>query len=408
MAESKFNEWRNKIFNQENILSQIERDWFYDIEAKKIKEISGREPRLMTKIDYKENLPDMMKENKLSILAIKNWWYRISKADPFREINVIKPENVKIVAPNNNYKTINPYQITTESQALDVCYVNGILDDVFDEKTNLTIRWRQRNEMDLKFQIDDVDFNINWVQIEVDWWYEGQKTINLVEAKIWSRGNINIRQLLYPELYWKEKVPAKNTKTFLMYYEEPYFYFLPFSSDKSGFCKIDYTKIKIFRFKPTEEVFELYSIQVNEEQINHKAPFPQADDFKKVLAMLTYIGGGVSSKSELQLLFDIDKRQIDYYFNVLNWMNICSYNGDIITLTNVWNTVFDMPSNKKLQTMAKIVFSDKIFNDALKKWMNGINDKDFEKRKVSTVTTRERRKKTVKSWVEFFKENLVG
>ena len=75
-----------------------------------------------------------------------------------------------------------------------------------------------------------------------------------------------------------------------MYYEDPYFYFLPFVSDKDGFCKIDYAKVKTFRFQPQKEVFELYSIQIDEKEINYDAPFPQADDFKKVLAMLSYIG----------------------------------------------------------------------------------------------------------------------
>ncbi len=62
----------NVIFDKLEILSSIDKLGYYDISADDIKRISHREPRLMTKIDYEEVLPQIMKENHLSILAISN------------------------------------------------------------------------------------------------------------------------------------------------------------------------------------------------------------------------------------------------------------------------------------------------------------------------------------------------
>ncbi len=401
MADSKFNIWWDTIFKEENILVHVQEYWFYDIDANAIKRISWREPRLMTKIDYQENLPNVMQENHLSILAINNWTYRISTANPFRELKNIEHKNVKIINPDMDYKTIDPYKITTESQALDVCYVNGILDEVFWEPTNLTVRGRQRNEMALAFNINKIDFIINGVQIEVDGGYEWADSINLVEAKIWSRNNINIRQLLYPELYWKQKVPQKKTNIFLMYYEEPYFYFLPCNSNKKELCNVNYEDIKIFRFKPVEESFQLSSIKVNNILIDDTVPFPQANDFNKVIAMLSYIWNGIWSKLDLRSEFDFVERQRDYYFNVLLRMKLCNYEDKIISLTELGNTIYALPFQKKIIEISKIVFSNKIFNDGLQYWVGNIDLADFEKLWIGTSTTG-RRIQTVKKWISFF------
>lgn len=135
---------------------------------------------------------------------------------------------------------------------------------------------------------------------------------------------------------------------------------------------------------------------------------PQVRVIKKVLAMLSYIGSGINSKSELFGEFDVTDRQIDYYLNVLARMNICVYKRDEITLTERWNEIFNMTSEERLQAMAKIIFSNRIFNDALDKWIEGINDKDFEEWKMSTDVTKERRKKTIRSWISFFRSMLLG
>jgi len=92
---SKFETSWNKIFEDLNILNHFEEHSYFDITAKKIKEVTKREPRLLTKIDFRENLPGIMVDNGLSILAIQNGLYRIAKTDPFIDIpNVQNTERV--------------------------------------------------------------------------------------------------------------------------------------------------------------------------------------------------------------------------------------------------------------------------------------------------------------------------
>ena len=71
------------IFTELRIVEQVNAAGYIDITAPQIKRISQREPRLMTKIDFREQLPPAMRRENLAILAIANGTYRIGRFDPF-------------------------------------------------------------------------------------------------------------------------------------------------------------------------------------------------------------------------------------------------------------------------------------------------------------------------------------
>ncbi len=86
--------WEN-IFAEYSILTTVKKSGYFDITADQIKAVDGKEARLMTKIDFRESLPKVMREEGLSILAIENGLYRIAKNDPFIDIK----EDNEIVSP---------------------------------------------------------------------------------------------------------------------------------------------------------------------------------------------------------------------------------------------------------------------------------------------------------------------
>jgi len=59
--------WR-QLFEKYNILEEIKQYGAFEITSEQINEF--REARLMTKFDYRKNLPEIFKRNKLSILPI--------------------------------------------------------------------------------------------------------------------------------------------------------------------------------------------------------------------------------------------------------------------------------------------------------------------------------------------------
>ena len=400
-----------KIFRELDILGHIGRSGYFDITAPQIKKHGDqREPRLMTKVDFREHLPGIMADNDLSILAVSNGSYRIARTDPFIDVAETLPSRITTLTFPRDLLTLTPAGISSESNALDIAFVSGILDEVFQERTVLTIRGRFRATIPFDFSLNGVDYPVSGVQIEVDGGYEGEGSINLVEAKIGSRNNISVRQLLYPELYWRKRVCAKKRiRTFIFYYQEPFFRFIPFVVDGDRMFA-DHSRECAFTFQEQEERIDLYSIEARERDdlVNLDAPFPQADKFDKVLAMLTAIDSqGPVAKKELTLDFDIVDRQIDYYYNTLKFMGLADSDRENIWLSERGREIARFPHRKKLQEMSRIIFSEPIFNSALKRGVDAVDTRLFSRWGVGGSTI-PRRKKTVRSWIEYFRGALEG
>jgi len=395
--------WVN-IFDRYNLLNTVKLFGYVDITAEQIKAVDGKEPRLLTKIDFRENLPEIMQNEQLSILAIKNGLYRIAKNDPFIDLNEELPNQIIEVTAPNNILTLDPFNVKSESGALDIAYIAGICREVFEEDTFLTIRGRLRGNLD--FNINQVPYNINGVQIEVDGGYEGFYGVHIIEAKIGFRNNINIRQLLYPQLYWQNRPGyAKQVKTYIFYLHNDIFRFIPYIYDGNiGYA--DHTQEKAFRFvKPSNPNYSIYSIPINNFMVNTNVPFPQADKFEKVMDMLFVIArsNGCLSKQELNLEFDLVSRQIDYYLNVLKWLMVCEEKNGCIVLTERGKFIVELPFKERLWELAKIVFAEPIFNNILHQ---RTIDNLFFRYGVKSQSTQNRRLQTVNAWISYFKRFL--
>ncbi len=390
--------WVN-IFNKYKLLKEIKSTGYVDITATEIKDVDGKEARLMTKVDFRENLPPIMTAEGLSILAIKNGVYRIAKNDPFIDINEKVTNTIINVVPPKSIITIDPFNIKSESGALDIAYISEMCEKTFGEETNLSIRGRLRGNLD--FDIGSTPYNIDGVQIEVDGGYEGNKKIHLIEAKIGYRNNINIRQLLYPELYWKEEIKfKKEIQSYVFYLQDDIFRFLPYIYDgKIGY--IDHSKEKAFRFVNPKKVISIKDIPINEDMVDVTVPFPQADKFEKIQDMLFVISkNDCISKFELQLQFDIVPRQIDYYFNVLKWLKVCKEENECLILTTKGLSVIEQPFKSRIEELAKIVFSEPILNFYYNN--KKIPEQCFTKYGMNSDSTQNRRLQTVKSWIKYF------
>ena len=392
--------WDN-IFTQHNILSEVKEKGYVDISAQDIKDTDGKEPRLMAKIDFRENLPQIMSDNKLSIMAIKNGLYRIAKNDPFIKIDKEPLTDVMELDAPTNIIGINPFNITSESAALDIAAISGMHKEVFGEESNLVIRGKMR--ANLKFELEGISYDVQGAQIEIDGGYESASSIHLIEAKLGYRSNINIRQLLYPQLYWEGKIKQqKQVRSYIFYLQDDIFRFIPYAYDGVK-SHAEHSKEKAFRFKhPDDKIFSLFNIEVDASKIDTTIPFPQADKFDRINDMLIIISKNEPiSKDQLAVHFDIVPRQIDYYFNVLKWLKLCSEVEDNLILTNDGKQLMHLSFRKRMQEIAMIVFSDSIMNAVLDRQIPSA--KMFQEYGVESSSTIERRLHTVRAWITYFR-----
>lgn len=387
----------NEIFDHYPILDVVDSVGHYDIKADDIKKY--KEPRLMCKVDFREGTPTVMKANELSILAINNGIYRIARNSPFLDIQEDITASVTEVPPPDLI-TLDHENPSSESAALDIAFATGILDDVFGETTRLTIRGRKR--CDLDFSIGKTHYPVRGVQVEVDGGYEGNAGIHLIEAKIGSSSNINIRQLLYPHRFWKTfAATRKAVSSYIFFYQEGIYRFIPFEAQGDNFS-INQSAEKLYRLSTSVPHINIRSIAPAIGTVSTSAPFPQADKLDKVISLVIKIAAvEITPKEDIALMFDMVPRQIDYYCNAAAWLKLVEYNSHAQTYqaTNEGLAFAKLSYPNQIAEVAKVALSNSVFNFVLHNPNKDVPSFIRSENGLSADSTYKRRLLTVKSWL---------
>ena len=173
MSSSKNNIAWIKLFEKHKISKEVNTKGFYEIKSSVINEF--REARLMTKFDYKSQLPEIFTENNYSILPVSRGSYIISDFDTFQDFENKESTITKIDFPNY-LESIDFNNITSESTALNCAYVSGIIEDfVQDEELKPTVSGRMSSSsFDFNINSKKGLLNVNVInsQVEIDGGYE--------------------------------------------------------------------------------------------------------------------------------------------------------------------------------------------------------------------------------------------
>ncbi len=213
--------WR-AIFQELSIPSRLKSEGVAFVTANEIRCISGREPRLMTKFDTRDERPRTLINHRVTVLAVENGRYALVHGDGYYDVK-------RSASPQfHTSERLRPIQslpwqggLASESQALDSAFIASILRQFTGEDgLHLTVRGRLRSapfEFDFQGFTDTHRLKVDGVQIEVDGGYEGSR-MYLIEAKMGVRENFIVRQLYYPFRMWadgdrinKEVVPILMT-----------------------------------------------------------------------------------------------------------------------------------------------------------------------------------------------------
>jgi len=413
---SKIDQHWHSLFLKYDIVSEVKNNGYFDITATQIKEF--HEARLMCKMDFREQVAKPFKDNMLSILAIENGLYRIAKTDTFFEINLEQIQNTpprEFQLPNF-IETLNLHNIKGESQALDAAMASGMINCILGEENFLTVRGRRRSA---SFEIGITEQNgnnickypISGVQIEVDGGYESENCLALIEAKmkIGVTNNMNLRQLLYPHIHFQNTID-KDVKTYLMFYETGGLYtFIPMLLINEV-ASLEYNKI--IRYKLVENDKKTTSPLVLEKlpAPDTSVPFPQADDFDKVMyALLKLHELQPISKEELfsELPIPLVSRQYSYYSSTLMWFNLAEQEGRSgpLKLTELGELFASLSEKDFVKGFTGIFYQDELVNFMVK---NPDTDPPYKLMNVYGInlTTAKRRRVTILQWHKYFQENI--
>lgn len=407
------------IFEKYNILNKIDENGMFKITAEQIREF--KEPRLMAKFDYSKQLPSVFKNNGLGILPIKNGEYVIGKFNLFEKLTGTGYENVEIkkVQLPDFIETIDPDNIYSESNALNVALLSGMLSDAFEEELFETVQGKMRTN-EFKFEINSADnvsslVSVNGAAIEIDGGYEGRSKLVLVEAKNNLPEDFIIRQLYYPYRFWKDKVAKIVIPAFFAYENGIYNIFIYSFNDDNNYNSLELNTIKRYMLSSEsvedikKNIFNL--VELVDELPQEKVPFPQADSFTRVLGTMEYIYEGLNTANLIAEAFEFDSRQGKYYIDALRYLGI-------VQSSNVWGEyeltefgkhLFELDVKNRNRLIINKILSHKPFYDVYKGYLENeeIQSRGVIKENILNVIpqlsdeTANRRASTVRGWIEW-------
>lgn len=422
MSESLLNNAWNKLFEKYNILDVVKEHGNFIITSKQIKEF--REPRLMTKFDHSENLPDIFKENKLSIMPISRNDFIISNHQMFSELKEINNEITKIEFPDY-IKSIIPSKITSEAVALNCAYLTGMLNDFLeDEKIVPTVCGRMASSK-FSFEILNTltkkydEILVENSQIEIDGAYEGINYLSLVEAKRSINNDFLIRQLYYPYRLWTSKI-KKQVKVIYFVYSNDIFSFFEYQFDDSNkYNSLKQIKQKNYSLEDVSISFtDITNISNNINYIEEPSiPFPQADSFKRVINLCELINESVVTADEITNEYEFDPRQTQYYTRAAMYLGLIEkviINKEIkYRLSILGSKIMKMKYVNRQLAFVKQILSHQVFNQVFKEY---VKNNSLSKQEIVTIMktcnlykiesdeTYFRRASTITSWINWIIE----
>ena len=319
-----------QVFSKLPVLEQVKKVGYFDITASDLKAAANREPRHLAKIDYESNRPSVFVENALNVLAISNSSYRIGSFNPFFKLPDWNLESIKPVSlqPSANLETLSTREISSENAVIYSAYSSSMIEHFCGEEVVPTVSGRMRTSK-FSFSVDNYEhkaqhIEVNGAQIEIDAGFEGKDSFNIFEVKNSISSSFNLRQVYYPYAMWKAviKKPVKNV--FLTHSNNYFdFYEIDFLIDLnlSSASLVKHVRYTLGSNVPNKSEFEK-ALQELSFISPSGVPFPQADDFDRVIDIVALLMDSPKTKNDLAENYDFDPRQSDYYLNAGRFLGL--------------------------------------------------------------------------------------
>jgi len=409
--------WK-RLFQKHNILYEIERSGYYEITAAKINEF--REARLMTKFDNQVNLPKLFLENNLTILPITRGSYVIGKFLAYKSLDSNNSQVRKVTIPGN-IETIDFENVTSESLAINCAYISGILSDFLEDDNLLpTINGRMSSES-FSFNILNqsgslTNLQVENSQIEIDAGFEGPRQFCLIEAKNYLSDDFLVRQLYYPLRLWNKnrKLTKPIRSVFLAYSNGIYNLYEYDFAEIESYNSIALVKQGRYTFESTEISLDDIINVINCTSIipEPDIPFPQADNFLRVINLCELLSQGSMTRDEITLNYAFTPRQTNYYTDAGRYLGLIEKSAIdrevTFSLTIEGHKIMQLSYRPRQLAFVSKIISHQIFNEALRHHLN----QGYAPTKAAIVEimetktpygerTLKRRASTVRSWISW-------
>jgi hypothetical protein len=426
MSKSKNDIAWEKIFDKYKIVNKVLNEGHTVISSTQINEF--REARLMTKFDHKSQLPKLFADNNLSILPTSRGGYVIGTFETFSDFNTDDIEVTPIEFPTF-LESLDYRDITSEATAINCAFVSKILHDFTEEENLLPTVSGRMSSSSFGFKINSskglFDIKVGNSQVEIDGGYEGDNSLNLIEAKNYISDDFLVRQLYYPYKLWNGKIQKQVRPIFLTYTNGI------FHLREYVFTNINhYNSLVLVKHKKYAVQDGAFNIETIQEILDRtktikepEIPFPQADSFERVINLCELLKQkDFLTKEEITQSYDFDARQTDYYSNAGKYLGLLDTGKDPLSgqigcyLTNKGKQIFNTNLIDRQKEFVKIIISHSAFKQTLKLYLkngempskNEIVEvmKRSKLHKVGSDTTYFRRASTITGWTNWIMNQI--
>jgi hypothetical protein len=370
-----------EVFEKHQVLESVSARGFADLTAKELGQF--REARHLGKIDHEENLPPCFSENQLSILTTSNSSYRVGPFKTFQKLPKWQTpgSDVETLSFPKDLETLDFNNLTGEPGVINAAHASEMLTEFCGEQVRLTVAGRMRTP-DFSYEVDTFNgtphtISVDRAQIEIDGGYEGSKAFYVFEVKNHSASNFNLRQLYYPFRTWLPRIKKPVVPIFLTLSNDV-FDFYKFDFDNPlNYSSAKLTSHKRFMLQhspPAEKDLVQKAKEGLGRRTPHTVPFPQADDFEKVIDLVSIMLSSPKTVDELSTYYGFDPRQSDYYFNAAKFLGLgaTEKREDGVTYriaTSLAQVIFSKPYREKYSSLAALVLGIDSVAKAYLDWM---------------------------------------
>ncbi|MDR2034452.1 MAG: DUF4349 domain-containing protein [Helicobacteraceae bacterium] len=376
----------------------------------------------MAKFDHTINLPKIFADNRLSILPITRGDYVISHFDAYHKFEDDNTPITRVSLPTY-IQSLDANNIPSEAIALNCAVAAGIVAEFLQDEDLISTVSGRMGSGAFAFDITNSKsrtpcrVQVASSQIEIDAAYEGVRWLALFEAKRDLSEDFLIRQLYYPFRVWQSRITKPARPLFLVYSNGIYRLYEYAFQDINSYNSLVLIRQKNYSIEDTAiDITDIQKVLNKVEPAPEpQIPFPQADNFERVINICELISEQELSRNDVTEQYAFDARQTNYYADAARYLGLLEKRKEnvapIYGLTETGKRLLILNYKQRQLAFCDLILSHKVFGDTLRKYLEFGNMPStadiIQIMKLSNLyninsdSTFERRSSTIKGWLNW-------